>query len=379
MSGSDGAERFQVGKLADDNNAKNNVRVWNTSTPGENDVPVLGRGAASSVKWSTEDPGGLPNNKKLYIEGFKTSSLLRNIKFKAEMKLFRGGDAIDITPAIQDELDVTVFNPDIVMQKLNEAKEENPGAFIGFKTDPVRAALRFKPKGTKAELVKLKEGKFTLSKKRLYGSESGGDVKFWKDKLKKHELTKTSWNLADGDKLPKKVFVEGTSVSGQLRDVEIDFESTGVLGKYQDKALATVEKVEIRSNTDNHVTFTDTYGDKWPKQSPFESSQTEREYQLAGKALLIAVNDDYTERQKKGGKWVKDNVAGKNGHRINPKDRSLQNGKLIFPGGGEVDKLEFDFPSKIKLWGKSPAHPNGRKSPKRMLPSSKNSTERTSQ
>ncbi|NOY75507.1 MAG: hypothetical protein GXP32_06915 [Kiritimatiellaeota bacterium] len=145
--------------------------------------------SADALSWSTEDQGGIPNNKKLYIEGVETSSSLRNVKFKAEMKLLRGGFPVDIT--IEDELDATVFRPDIVIQKLNEAKEENPGAFIGFKTDPVRAALRFKPKGTKAELVKLKQGKFTLSKKRLYGSESGGDVKFWEDEGKKRELKKT--------------------------------------------------------------------------------------------------------------------------------------------------------------------------------------------
>jgi len=113
-------------------------------------------------------------------------------------------------------------------------------------------------------------------------------------------------------------------------------------------------KFEVRSNTDNEFRiFKDKYGNWWPKASPFDESPSERNYQKDGYPVLVAVNDDYTEKQKKSGEWVKDNIAG-DADGIVELDKSLQNGKLYVPIDIADSRLKWQFTENIKVWWKLP-------------------------
>jgi len=74
---------------------------------------------------------------------------------------------------------------------------------------------------------------------------------------------------------------------------------------------------------------------KWPSDNGFDYA-SDWKYYIKGNRLLVAVNDDYSERQKSGSEWIKDNLPASDGkHQIKPDSEneiSLQDALLVIGG-----------------------------------------------
>ena len=87
--------------------------------------------------------------------------------------------------------------------------------------------------------------------------------------------------------------------------------------KYKIKNLIGTKKAPkvslfIYSNNDNSKILS-----KWPRQSDFNSDPEMEYYRtMQGLPVLIAVNDDYTELQKDGDKFIRDNQPVNDKHKI---------------------------------------------------------------
>jgi len=117
--------------------------------------------------------------------------------------------------------------------------------------------------------------------------------------------------------------------------------------------------VHIISNFDNsdlEEHSTEFEGFKWPTDNGFDF-ESDWPYYLKGNKLYLAVNDDYTERQKDAsGKWIKDNLMLGNEHHIVENDISLQDGVLIIgkANGTEKAKLKWTNRKEVLIWWKIP-------------------------
>ncbi len=163
-----------------------------------------------------------------------TPSTAEYITYTATATVTKGDDSTNLGPV---DVTVAVVAVDLSMQGLGEETEgtphdTDPGAFIGLNADDddddgtidseqngtvedennlVPVALGFTPGD-------LDSGTLTLSAAM---AEGGGVIKVWTDATKGTEIElPATWNLRT-DSVPETVYVEGTSGSAELKDVEL--------------------------------------------------------------------------------------------------------------------------------------------------------------
>ena len=127
---------------------------------------------------------------------------------------------------------ITVFRPNIAMDGVDEASEENPGGFIATRNAPVAVTL--------ALADNLARGTVTLS------ATGGQRIRLWTDAIKTTEIELPyAWTLGE-DTPPTIVYVEGIQGSVALRDTGLTWSYTTDAGSISDMLALTVVYVNVQ-------------------------------------------------------------------------------------------------------------------------------------
>lgn len=227
-------------------NKSANIRLWADSAMNEE---------ITELQW---DLGSQPSS--VYVEGTNPSGSVRGDGLSLVLHVTNGEKSAQVS----DSVSITVCSVAMKLEGLAQDEKLDPGAFIQINSDDdnqngavdknetgevsneddlVKLTIEERPSGLFGALKAAQKGSLTLVRD---GGPASGYVTFWKNSTRGEKITDLSWSFSDEEtEVPDSMYVEGSSRSGQMKDLALKLYFHCGVAATKDELNITVFDVDL--------------------------------------------------------------------------------------------------------------------------------------